>query len=464
MCVAHLMFQNIDMPKKNDVFELDITDLTSEGAGVGRISGYPLFVQGAVPGDKIKALVVKDKRSYGYGKLIEIISPSPDRVSAGCDVFTSCGGCSLQMLSYEAQLRYKRKQVFDALTRIGGLKDPEVLPTIGMSNPYRYRNKAEYPVSMDASGRILMGFYSKHSHRIVECSDCLLGDPSDADILNAVRSWMIKCDISPYDEESGKGFLRHILIRHSHANGGVMICLVINSANMKHEKELVEALSICDNLMSLSYCINQRRDNVIMGDEVRVIYGESYIEDTIGGISFRISPQSFYQVNPEQTEKLYQTALSYAGLGGDEMVWDLYCGIGTISLFLAQKARKVCGVEIVPAAIKDAEDNAARNGITNTEFFCGKAEEVLPEQYEKTGERADVIVVDPPRKGCDASLLSTMLVMAPERIVYVSCNPATLARDIKILTNGGYRFIKAQPVDMFAQTVHVETVCLMSKV
>ena len=475
--------------QKGQQFEIRIEDMTEDGAGIGKYEGCPLFVKDAVPGDTVLAEVTKDKGRYAYARLVSVIAPSPDRAEPPCPIARPCGGCQLQALTYEAQLRFKRKKVADALSRIGGQDPALVEPVIGMDDPWRYRNKAEYPVRRGRDGRIVMGFYAGRTHSVIECGDCLIGQAGDAAILGAVRAWMEDFSLEPYDEETGKGLVRHILIRTSAATGDQMVCLVINAKKLPRERELAERLAgpAADTgaasqallsrsagpagqtdvphrrIASLSYCVNTEKTNVIMGREVHVIRGAGYIEDRIGSLTFRISPQSFYQVNPVQTEKLYRQALELAGLTGTETVWDLYCGTGTISLFLAQRARRVYGVEIIPAAVQNARANAAANGVTNAEFFVGKAEEVLPERYAATGERADVIVVDPPRKGCDASLLRTILEMAPGRVVYVSCDPATLARDVRVLSEGGYRLQTARPVDMFPQTVHVECVSLLQR-
>jgi len=446
---------------KGQIAEITIEDMTEDGAGIGKYEGYPLFVKDTVPGDRVRAVVIKDKGNYGFGKALEILEISPDRVSPLCPISGPCGGCQLQALSYEAQLRFKQNRVISSLTRIGGQSADKVLPIIGMDKPLRYRNKAEYPVRMSRDGRIVMGFYAGRTHSVIECGDCAIGQPGDARILTLIKEWMEESGIAPYDEESGRGLIRHVMIRTSHARKEQMVCLVINDKKLPHQKALAAKL---DFVTSLSYSVNTEKNNVIMGREVRLISGIPYIEDEIGGIIYSISPQSFYQVNPVQTEKLYRTALDMAQLSGGETVWDLYCGIGTISLFLAQKARKVYGVEIIPAAVKNARENAELNGIPNAEFFVGKAEEVLPAHYAATGERADVIVVDPPRKGCDETLLGTIIDMAPERVVYVSCNPATLARDVRILCEGGYELVKVQPVDMFPQTVHVESCVLLERV
>lgn len=458
---------------KNQDYEIIIEDLTQKGEGVGRIDGYALFVKDTVIGDRIIARVTKTNKNYGYGRLIEIIEPSPDRVKPPCPVSRACGGCTLMSMSYQSQLDFKRKLIHNNLVRIGGFTDIEVPPVIGMDNPCRYRNKAQFPVGTDRDGGIAIGFYAGRTHSIIPCEDCLIGDAVNAGILAEIKSHMLKYKIKPYDELSHTGLVRHILIRVGFATGEVMVCLVINGEALPASDKLVKALqnlplSSDRKIASVMLNINRERTNVILGTECRLLWGASYIEDYIDTIKYRISPLSFYQVNPVQTRVLYGLALDFAGLTGSETVWDLYCGIGTISLFLAQKARKVYGVEIVPQAIEDARRNAEINGITNVEFFTGRAEEILPDFYVRESERAgipltaDVIVVDPPRKGCAEGLLVTIVKMQPERIVYVSCDSATLARDLKYLAEDGYEVRKVQGVDMFGGTGHVETVCLLS--
>ena len=477
--------------KKNDLFDVFIEDMSEEGEGIGKVEGYTLFIKDAVIGDTVRAKVMKTKKTYGYARLMEVLKPSPDRVEPVCPVAGPCGGCQLQALSYERQLAFKEEKIRNQLKRIGGFEHPPVLPVIGMEQPYGYRNKAQFPIGRSKDGRIITGFYAGRTHSIIETPRCYLGNPVNEEILAIVIDWMEEYHIQPYDEEGHRGLVRHVLIRIGEkiaAAGSedstveaaasaaqnkeeqseaeqtprqIMVCLIINGKKLPHAEELVKRLRAVPGMTSISYNINTDKTNVILGKEVRHLYGNGYITDTIGDIRYRISPQSFYQVNPEQTAKLYGTALEYAGLTGDEIVWDLYCGTGTITLFLAQQAKEVRGVEIVPAAIEDANANAAANGITNARFYVGKAEEILPQVYEKERVRADVIVVDPPRKGCDQTLLDTILEMEPDRVVYVSCGPATLARDLKILCADKYDLVKVQPVDMFAQTVGIENVALL---
>ena len=496
--------------QKNQLLTTEIIDISTEGEGIGKVNGYPFFIKDTIIGDQVEIRAIKLKKNYGYGRLEKVITPSPFRVTPSCCFHRQCGGCQIQAMSYEQQLAFKHNKVRNNLLRIGGF-GPEELdrimePIVGMEEPFRYRNKAQYPIGMDKEGNPVAGFYAGRTHSIIANTECLLGVDENRTILEAILQYMKEYRISAYEEASGKGLVRHVLIRKGFTSGEIMVCLVINPEHMEgrireknskrewlpHQKELIERLAAIRGMTSISVSINCEKTNVIMGTEIHTLWGKERITDTIfvrdvdncfartgDGIAFSISPLSFYQVNPVQTEKLYSLALSYAGLSGKESVWDLYCGIGTISLFLSGKASKVYGVEVVPQAIEDAKQNAANNGITNAEFFVGKAEEVLPEFYGRkdvvfhsagSAEQGregmlhpDVIVVDPPRKGCDEMCLDTMLKMAPDRIVYVSCDSATLARDLRILCDGGYELKRIRPVDMFPQTVHVETVCLLSK-
>ena len=508
--------------KKNDIFTVTITDTGNDGEGIGRVSvpdgkaacaadaaqadtlsadtlpvdtlpagtlsadtlpvdklpaagpdaagmdvagagGFTLFIKDAVIGDTVQAKVMKAKKHYAYAKLEKVIEPSPFRVTPLCPFSRQCGGCQLQALSYEKQLEFKEKKIRNNLIRIGGLTPEQVEkimePIIGMDDPWHYRNKAQFPFGTDKDGNVVTGFYAGRTHTIIPNTDCALGVPENRRILEIILAHMKRFQISAYDEQTGEGLLRHVLIRKGFQSGQLMVCLVVNGGHFPKEEALADALWQLPGMTSLSVNTNRERTNVILGKKLRVVRGTGFIEDSIGGITFRISPRSFYQVNPIQTEKLYSQALAYAGLTGKETVWDLYCGIGTISLFLAKQAGKVYGVEIVPDAVRDAQQNARLNGITNAEFFVGKAEEVLPEKYEKEGIHADVIVVDPPRKGCDERCLETMVKMQPERIVYVSCDSATLARDVKWLRERGYEIVRGRGCDMFGGTVHTE-VCV----
>ena len=471
---------------KNDCVELTIEDIGVSGEGIGKVDGYTLFVKDTVIGDVVRVKIMKAKKNYGYARLMDIIKPSKDRVEPACPIARQCGGCQIQAMNYNAQLKYKQKLVKDNLLRISGLTegaDYEMCEILGMDTPFRYRNKAQYPVGEDKDGNIVMGFYAGHTHSIIACpdDDCMLGHRDNAFILNAVKEWMKEYRVRAYNENIHKGTVRHVLIRTGYHTDEVMVCLVTKKMLRKEAADgLVKAIQKLKlNVASLVVNINKEDTNVILGKECITLYGRPYIEDYIGDIKFQISPLSFYQVNPKQTEVLYNKALEFARLKGNESVWDMYCGIGTISLFLAKKAGKVYGVEIVPQAIEDAKNNAKINNIDNAEFFVGKAEEVVPAFYKKqTGvqsdndsidskeydmTRPDVVVVDPPRKGCDKKLLDTIVSMSPDRIVYVSCDSATLARDLKLLVECGYKVEKVQPVDQFGNTVHVETVVLLSQ-
>ena len=495
--------------EKNDMVTVTIEDVGMEGEGIGKIDGFPLFIKDAVVGDTVEAKIIKSKKNYAYARVEKVVTPSPFRVEPPCKSHRQCGGCQIQALSYDRQLAFKQDKVRNNLLRIGGFSEAEVdrvmEPVVGMENPLRYRNKAQYPFGTDKQGNPITGFYAGRTHSIIPNTECYLGREENREILQVILDYMKEYHVNAYDEETGKGLIRHALIRTGFYTGEIMVCLVIN---YKEEKEaarsasegkntktgrgklatgeahylpeqdkLLEKLALINGMTSVSVSINTERTNVIMGKEIHTIWGSDTITDKIRvrdtgkedmpytgeELTFSISPLSFYQVNPMQTEKLYSLALEYAGLTGKESVWDLYCGIGTISLFMALRAKEVYGVEIIPQAIDDARQNAVRNHIANAEFFVGKAEEVLPAVYEKEESHPDVIVVDPPRKGCDEKCLDTMLKMPPSCIVYVSCDSATLARDLKLLCAGGYRLERVRPVDQFAHTVHVETVVLLSQ-
>lgn len=450
--------------RKNDLVTLEIEDCGIDGEGIGKADGFTVFVKDAVIGDTVTAKIIKAKKNYGYGRLMEVLKPSPYRVEPKCEFARQCGGCQLQALSYDQQLVFKTNKVKGHLERIGGFTDIPMEPIIGMDELFHYRNKAQFPVGRNKEGKIVTGFYAGRTHNIIENRDCALGVAENKEVLDRVIAHMEKYGIEPYNEATGKGLVRHVLIRYGYFTKEVMVCLILNGNKIPKEEQLVKSLCEIPGMTSITINVNKKHSNVILGEEIRLLWGQEYITDRIGDISYQISPLSFYQVNPMQTQKLYAKALEYADLHGQETVWDLYCGIGTISLFLAQKAKFVRGVEIVPAAIENAKENAKLNGLENTEFFVGKAEEVLPREYKKNGVYADVIVVDPPRKGCDETLLETMVEMNPERIVYVSCDSATLARDLKYLCERGYELRKVCPVDQFGMTVHVETCVLLSKI
>ena len=459
---------------KNDIVTVEITDIGVSGEGIGHVDGYTLFIKDAVIGDVVEAKVMKAKKNYGYARLMKVITPSEYRVEPKCAFARRCGGCQIQEMSYNRQLVFKDQKIRGNLERIGGFTkdqiDTVMQPVVGMEHPFGYRNKAQFPFGTDKEGNPITGFYAGRTHDIIANTDCALGVEQNKEILEIILQYMRENKIKSYDEKTGKGLIRHALIRYGFKTKEIMVCLVVNGKKLPKAERLIEKLIQIEGMTSITISPNTRRDNVIMGDSYEILWGQGYITDYIGNVKYQISPLSFYQVNPVQTEKLYGLALEYADLKGDETVWDLYCGIGTISLFLAQKAKQVYGVEIVPQAIDDAKENAKINAIDNAEFFVGKAEEVLPEYYaeyerEHNGEtaHADVIVVDPPRKGCDETLLETIVKMQPEKVVYVSCDSATLARDLKYLCANGYEIRMCRGVDQFPQSVHVETVVLLSK-
>ncbi|MEH6940598.1 23S rRNA (uracil(1939)-C(5))-methyltransferase RlmD [Bacillus sp. JJ722] len=449
--------------KKSDIVTVEFNDLTHDGSGVAKVEGYPLFVPFALPGEKAKVKVIKVNKGYGFGRLEEILVQSPDRVDYPCSLHKECGGAQLLHLSYEGQLRAKEKQVRDALERIGGLKGVKVNPVIGMENPWKYRNKVQVPVGFQ-NGRTVAGYYKKRSHEIVDMTNCGVELSMDDSVVLKIRDILVDNGIAPYDEKEHKGIIRHIVVRWAKATDEMMIVLVTRTRTLPNQEEIVkDIVKTIPNVKSIVQNINVKRTNVILGDRSLTLWGKSTITDTIGEIKFAISPRSFYQVNPVQTKVLYDQALQYAQLTGEETVIDAYCGIGTISLFLAQQAKKVYGVEIVEDAVRDARENAKLNNITNAEFVAGAAETVMLD-WQNEGIKADVIVVDPPRKGCEESLLNTILTMKPKRVVYVSCNPGTLARDLRILEDGGYKTLEVQPVDMFPQTTHCEAVACLELV
>lgn len=493
--------------QKNDIVTVRIDDIGNDGEGIGKANGYTLFVKDAVIGDTVEARITKCRKTYGYARVEKVVTPSSFRAEPKCSLYRQCGGCQIQAMRYDRQLAFKQDKVRNNLIRIGGFDaeyiDAVTEPIVGMDEPWHYRNKAQYPVGYDRNGNLIAGFYAGRTHDIIANTDCALGAEENKEILEAVLSYMRENQVTAYCETDGSGLVRHVLIRTGFASGQIMVCLVINGKKLPAEDKLVEKLrslsfgkcsvqgeatddenrggAAARRIVSIAVSVNEERTNVIMGKEIRVLWGSAYIEDSIRilqtgeRVHFRISPLSFYQVNPLQTEKLYSIALDYAGLTGRETVWDLYCGIGTISLFLAKKAKQVYGVEVIPQAIEDAEENARINRIGNAKFYVGKVEEVLPAFYEDAGKAAeendlgtasdmrhpDVIVVDPPRKGCDEKCLETMLAMKPARIVYVSCDSATLARDLKTLAAGGYALQKVRAVDQFGQSVHTECAVMM---
>ena len=442
--------------QKNDILDIVFEDLTHEGSGVAKVEGYPLFIPNGLPGEKAKVKVVKTNKNFGFGRLLELQEKSPYRVEAPCPIYKECGGCQLQHLNYEGQLLVKHKHVQDVLERIGKI-DAVVHPTIGMKEPWRYRNKAQVPIG-EQEGGLIGGFYQQRSHQIINMEACLIQQEENDDVVRKVKEICQKYGVKAYNEERHKGELRHIMVRRGLVTGEMMIVLITRTNEITNKNKVVDEIATeISGLKSIIHNVNNKKTNVIMGDITNVLWGQETITDYIGDVKFAISARSFYQVNPEQTKVLYDKALEYANLQGEENVIDAYCGIGTISLFLAKKAKKVFGVEIVPQAIEDAGKNALLNDIYNVDFAVGKAEEVIPNWY-KEGNTADVLVVDPPRKGCDEALLQTIIDMKPKKVVYVSCNPATLARDLRVLEDGGYKTLEVQPVDMFPQTMHVEAV------
>lgn len=450
------------MLEKNNFYEIEIYSMGSEGEGIGKIDDIVVFVPNAVVGDKLKVKILKVKKSYAYGKIEEILETSSLRVDVNCPVYFKCGGCNLLHVNYEEQLEYKKKKVEETLKRIGKIVDFEVCQTVGMENPFYYRNKAQFPAGME-NGKLKFGFYRKKSHDVVPVSNCLIQSDVTEEIVACVENFLNENNIKPYVEETHKGLVRHLFIRVGKKTNEVMVALVMKNSKLENEEVFVERLlKVNKNIKSILINVNRERTNKILGDKTRVLYGDEYITDYIGDNKFKISLLSFYQVNPIQTEKLYSKAMEYADLTGNEIVIDAYCGIGTISLMLAKKAKKVYGIEIVPEAIEDAKVNAEINNIENVEFLCGKSEEVILDLQEEN-VKADVIVVDPPRKGCDEVLLRSIIDSDVKKVVYVSCDPGTLARDLKFLCENGFEVEEVTPVDMFSHGTHVECVCLMTR-
>lgn len=446
--------------QKGEVIEINITGLGSSGEGVGKYQGFTVFVPGALPTETVKAKVGLVKKSYSTARIVEIIQASAERVEPACPVYKECGGCQLQHLSYAGQLQMKEQQVRDAITRIGHL-DTEVLPVIGCPNPWNYRNKMQFPAAMGAEGKIEIGCYATASHSVVDTEGCLIQKEANNQVLLAVRKWMEKFNITAYDEKTGKGLVRHVMSRVGVHSGEVMAVLITSAYDIPSKKELIDILQKeVPGLVSVVQNINKKPTNIIMGNKNRVIFGKPNIKDSLGALSFNVSAQSFFQVNSEQAEKLYNKALEYAALTGNETVVDVYCGTGTISLYLAKHAKKVYGIEIVAPAIEDAKKNAQANNCSNAEFILGDAAVELPALLE-SGVKPDVVLVDPPRAGCEEKVLAAIAKVKPERIVYVSCNPASLARDLAYLEENGYKTTVVQPVDMFPFTSHVENVALV---
>ncbi len=446
---------------KNQDVELEITALGSEGQGIGRYLGYAVFVEGALPGEKVSARIIKAGASFGVGKLNRVILPSNERVTPKCRYFGRCGGCALQHMSYGAQLSYKTRLVKDALVRIGGFGDPNVLPAIGMNEPYRYRNKAAFPAANAEKG-IEFGLFAPRSHRVIPISDCLIQNAAGILAMQAVQEWAGECGLKAYDEAAGRGDVRHVVVRTS--SFGKSMVTVVTTGRMPRPERLADLLQKrLPYFSSLIHNVNKEKTNAITGEHYRVVWGEEVLDEKLCGLVFSVASASFLQVNTVQTSVLYEKAIEFAALAGEDVVLDLYCGIGTLSLSAAKKAKEVIGIEIVEQAIENARENAKRNGVGNARFICGAAEEVLPELAQNGNLTPSVVILDPPRKGCEAQAVNAIAKTGAKKIVYVSCNPATLARDCALLKKAGYGLVAAQPVDMFPQTAHVETVVLMSR-
>lgn len=445
------------MLKKNDEIKLYIDAFSSEGSGIGRFEGMAVFVDGAAAGDTVLAHIIKVKSSYAVGKLVKVLSPSSDRIIPDCELTATCGGCAFRHISYEAECEMKREKVENAFKRIGGIYKP-LDGFIKADSLVGYRNKAQYPVGFDRELKI--GFYALHTHRIVNCENCLLQPELFSKIVAVIRKLTVEFGVSVYNGETGEGLLRHIYIRQASVTKQTMVCLVINGEKIPAEKQLVERLTELPDIKSIVLNLNKKDSNVILGEECRTLYGDDYIYDELCGVKIRLSPLSFYQINHDQAEKLYEKAAQYASLDGSQTVVDMYCGAGTIGLSMAKNAKKIIGVEIVEPAVEDAKVNAELNNIKNAEFYCTDAAEAA-EMLKEKNIKPDVIILDPPRKGCAESLVKTVSEMTPDRIVYVSCDPATLARDCKRFSEFGYKVEKLTAVDLFPRTVHVECVTLM---
>lgn len=450
------------MLEKGKKYECEIVDIGQGGVGVGKHDGFTVFVDGALLGEVVDAKIIKSKKKYAVGVISKIKKASPFRVERICTPkYTNCGGCQIQELDYQKQLEIKTNTVRENLKRIGNLEDVVVYDAIGMETPFRYRNKAQFPIQRDDK-KLKIGFYRKKSHDVIDIDKCVIQHDRNDQIIEIVRDYVEYNDVSIYNEKTHEGLLRHVVTKIGYATNEVMVVLVATASILPNLDDLIERLKEVEGFKTLVLNINEANTNVVLGKTNKNLYGDGKITDGIGDLKFEISPLSFFQVNPIQTEILYNKALEFADLQEGDKVFDIYCGIGTISLFLAQKAEKVYGVEVVADAIEDAKRNAALNGIDNTEFFVGRAEEVVPKMYAE-GKKANVVVVDPPRKGCDSKVLDTIISMQPEKVVYVSCGPDTLARDMAYLVDNGFKCEKVQPVDMFPHSVHIESVALLVK-
>ena len=454
------------MVEKNKEYIFDIISQGYEGEGIAKIDNkYPIFIEGALKGEKVKVRIVKVNKNFAYGKLMEVLEASEERVNPPCAIYKRCGGCKLQHASYKAQLDFKWDRVKDCVSKIGKLDPSIVKYPLGMENPWRYRNKVQLPIGL-INGEVKIGFFAPRSHDIIDMESCLIQDEIGDKVVKLTREWIEKFNIRPYNvdgEYDEKGIVRHIMIRRGFTTNEVMVVLVTNGENLPHKEEFVDLMvKNIPGIKSIIQNINSKKTNVILGLESKTLWGEDTISDYIGDFRFNISPLSFFQVNPIQTEVLYGKALEYANLTGNEEVFDAYCGTGTITLFLSQKAKKVYGVEIIPQAIDNAWINAKENKVENVEFFVGESEVVIPDLINK-GVKADVVVVDPPRKGCDKKLLDAITNIDAKKIVYVSCDPSTLGRDLQVLEENGYKTLEVQPVDMFPNTAHIENVALLIK-
>ena len=456
--------QVIDLQiKKNDIVELEITEMTGQGSGIGKLDGMAVFVPMTAVGDKILAKILKVKKNYAFAKVESIIVPSESRISPDCECYSKCGGCVFRHISYEEELKIKQQRVFDALTRIGKIDSFHMNDIVSCTESNGYRNKSQIPIGRDKDNQIVMGFYGNHSHRIVGNGECRLHPKEFDDIVKIFKKWIDIYKIEIYDEIAHRGLLRHLYLRHAKKSGQIMVCPVINGSDIPHKKELIKMLTdYSDNICSIILNINKDKTNVVLGKKCVTIYGSDFITDELCGLKFNISPLSFYQINRDQTERLYSIAADYAQLGGEEFLIDLYCGTGTIGLSMANKAKKVLGIEIIPQAIENARENARINDIENAEFICSDAANAA-EKLSENNTHPDVVVVDPPRKGCDSVVIESICKMSPKRVVYVSCDPETLARDLAVFELKGFKVLEVTPVDMFPRTQHVETVVLMSQ-
>ena len=450
------------MLKKNDIYQTEIIDYTTEGSGVCKIDSFAVFVPSSAVGDKAEVKILKSAKNYAFGKVETILSPSPNRISPDCDIFNQCGGCTFRHITYQSELDFKQKRVYDALTRIGGIDGSLISEIIGADESDFYRNKAQLPVTVNSEGNVKVGFFAPRTHRVIALDDCQLQSRAFSPAINIFLEWANQNHISVYDEKIHSGILRHLYLRYAEKTDELMVCIVANANELRKEKQLVQMLSEnLPNLKSIVLNTNTDKTNVITGKKCRTLYGDGYITDILCDMKFRISPLSFYQVNRTQAEKLYQKAAEFANLNKNETLLDMYCGTGTIGLTMANYVKNLIGVEIIPQAVEDAKNNAVLNEISNAEFICADASQAA-KILQKHNVKPDCIVLDPPRKGCESSLIDTISEMSPERIVYVSCDPATLARDIKLFSEKGYFVEKAVPVDLFPRTTHVETVVLMS--